>query len=278
MGRSLGVFGQRKMKLASQWSRHVVSFILPAHDEDVLLPGTLQSIKAAMVGLDLSYEVVVVDDASTDRTSEVAASAGARVVRVNVRQISAARNAGARAAKGDILIFVDADTIISSDVVAAAVRSLSEGAVGGGCVIRFDGHVPWWIRTLEPLASVVRRIVRMAPGCFLFCTREAFMKVGGFDEGIFAAEDMVMSNRLKRVGRFVMLRQRVITSGRKPRTCSAWEFASALVRLTVLGPRGARDRRHLSLWYGPRRRDPELTSTGDLVKEFDVLEASMQTD
>jgi glycosyltransferase involved in cell wall biosynthesis len=243
----------------------VLSFVVPAHNEEALLPKTLASIKAAMVGIDDVHEVVVVDDASTDRTWEVAASTGARVVKVDVRQISAARNVGARVAAGDILVFVDADTTVSHQVIVAVRQSMKVGAVGGGCAVHFDGHVQLWAGILEAVARWGYRIVRMAAGCFLFCTRQAFMQVGGFDEGIFAGEEAVMSSRLKKVGRFVVLREQVITSGRKLRAYSGLEITCALGRLALLGRRGVVDRQRLDLWYGPRRQDPEAPGDGDPV-------------
>jgi hypothetical protein len=78
----------------------------------------------------------------------------------------------------------------------------------------------------------------MAAGCFLFCTRQVFMEVGGFDEGIFAAEEVVLSSRLKKVGRFVILREQVIISGRKLRAYSALEITRAFVRIALLGAEG----------------------------------------
>ena len=92
----------------------MISFIIPAHNEELLLPATLGAIDDAAKLLDEPYEVVVADDASTDRTADVGRSGGARVVAVQHRQISATRNAGARIAVGDRFIFVDADTVVTA--------------------------------------------------------------------------------------------------------------------------------------------------------------------
>ena len=250
----------------------MLSFVVPAHDEEALLPRTLESIRTAMVGIDEVHEVVVVDDASTDRTSEVAASTGARVVKVDAGQISAARNVRAQVALGDLLVFVDADTTVSHEVIRAVRQSVRQGAVAGGCAVHFDGRLPLWARILEPVVRWWYRTFRMAAGCFLFCTRQAFMDVGGFDEGIFAGEEAVMSSRLKRVGRFIVLREQVVTSGRKLRAYSGLEIAHALGELAFLGRRGVADRRRFDLWYGPRRPDPAaaghrspVASAGDLT-------------
>src|SRR3712207_6473552 len=110
----------------------MVSFIVPAHNEERLLGPTLEAIQSAAAQLRIRHELIVVDDASTDRTAEIARGHGARVVAVDVRQIARVRNAGARACSGSILIFVDADTVISGDVVKASLSALERGAVGGG--------------------------------------------------------------------------------------------------------------------------------------------------
>src|SRR5690242_3953856 len=85
-----------------------LSFVVPAHDEAPRLPATLASLHAAARACGVDYEIVVVDDASTDATAEVAAANGARVLRVEHRHIAATRNAGAAAATGARLVFVDA--------------------------------------------------------------------------------------------------------------------------------------------------------------------------
>jgi len=98
----------------------MISFIVPAYNEERLLGHTLASIHAAAHVLSRPYEIVVVDDASTDSTVAIARQGGARVVSVRLRQIAGTRNAGARAARGSILIFVDADTLVPGRTLAAA--------------------------------------------------------------------------------------------------------------------------------------------------------------
>src|SRR5262245_57886640 len=127
----------------------VISFIIPAHNEEEFIGRTLTAIHTAARAVDEPYEVIVANDGSTDRTGEIAQANGARVVNVNYRQISATRNAGARAASGDRFIFVDADTMVTERVVRAAVNSLRRGLVGGGCTVRFDGPVPFYAEVLE---------------------------------------------------------------------------------------------------------------------------------
>ena len=233
-----------------------VSFIVPAFNEERLLAATLGAIESAATALGEPFEVIVADDASTDGTASIARRHGARVVAVTHRQIAATRNAGARAALGRWLIFVDADTLVTRDVVHAAVAALRAGAAGGGCDLRFEGEVPRYARVLIAAAWPLYQALGLAAGCFIFCSREAFEATGGFDETLFAAEETVLSRALRRQGRFVLLREYVITSGRKLRSYSARELLGGLVRLAFGGRRAMGRRQGLEFWYGERRVDP----------------------
>jgi glycosyltransferase involved in cell wall biosynthesis len=135
--------------------RTMITFIIPAHNEELLIGRTISVLHAAGAALNEPYEVIVVDDASTDATTKVAARCGARVVSVNYRQIAAARNAGAAQAQGDLLVFVDADTDVPGRVVGAAVHAMRSGAVGGGARARFEGSVPIYGRILEWLGGAL---------------------------------------------------------------------------------------------------------------------------
>ena len=235
----------------------MISFIVPAYNEERLLGATLDALRAAALAIGEPYELIVADDASTDRTAAVAAQYGAILVSVAHRQIAATRNSGARKANGDWLIFVDADTLVSEAVVRSAVEALRSGAVGGGAAVEFDGTVPLYARLLLPVLVRSFRWAGLAAGCFLFCTRNAFAAVGGFDEAFYGAEELVMSRALKRHGRFVVLRQAVITSGRKLRTHSVREMLAILARLALRGPGAVKQRQGMDLWYAERREDPQ---------------------
>jgi glycosyltransferase involved in cell wall biosynthesis len=203
------------------------------------------------------YEIVVADDGSTDRTAAIAKEYGAQVVSVANRQIAATRNAGARASTGEFLIFVDADTVVTRAAVRGAVDAMRAGAAAGGSSLRFDGRVPLFGRVLLGTLLPLYRMFGLAAGCFLFCTRRAFDGCGGFDETLFAAEELAMSRALKRQGRFVVLREIVTTSGRKVRAYSAREMVGMLGRLLLAGNAGVKQRQGTEVWYGERRTDPE---------------------
>jgi len=222
-----------------------------------LLGATLDALHEAGRSLNEPYEVVVADDASTDRTGSIAERHGARVVRVAHRQIAATRNSGARAAMGELFIFVDADTIVSKAVVRAAVDAMRGGAAGGGASVQFDVGVPRYAKLLMPVLAWFYRAAGLAAGCFLFCSRDAFLTVGGFDEAFFGAEEIVISRALRNHGRFVVLREAVTTSGRKLRTHSGVEVFKILVRLALRGPQAVKQREGMELWYAQRRQDPK---------------------
>lgn len=236
----------------------LISFIVPAYNEEALLPRTLTAIHTAARAIGETFEVIVADDASTDRTATVASDHGARVVAAQCRQIAGTRNAGARTAQSEMLIFVDADTIVTEGAVRGAIEAMRGGAVGGGCAFRFDGRVPLYGRLLLAVAGPIYRAMGLASGCFVFCTRAAFFAAGGFNEKLFGGEEAAISRALKREGRFVILRENVITSGRKLRAHSGREVLGFLARIALSGAKALRKREGLDIWYGKRRADPGI--------------------
>jgi glycosyltransferase involved in cell wall biosynthesis len=231
----------------------VISFVIPAHNEEGLIGATVRAVHDAAAGLE--HEVIVADDGSTDRTAEVARGEGAVVVRIEARHIAAARNAGARASSGEMLVFVDADTIVPREALREAVRAIEAGAVGGGASIQFDRWVPLYARLMVGVIAWLFRLLRLTGGCFLFCRRDAFEAAGGWDERYFVGEEVHLCRALKRFGKFVIVRTRVTTSGRKLRTYSAREVMGTLLRLSARGMNAGRTREGADLWYGERRKD-----------------------
>lgn len=234
----------------------MISFIVPAYNEEQCLADTLDALHAAGRGLGEPYEVVVADDASTDRTAAIALEKGAIVVSVANRQIAATRNSGAQRATGELFIFVDADTIVNEMVVRCAVQAMRAGAVGGGAGIRFDEPVPAYARLLLKVIVRLFRSIGWAAGCFLFCSRSAFTATGGFDEKYYGAEEIVMSRALKRHGKFVILTQAVTTSARKLRTYSVREVLVLMARMTLRGTKALKQRQGMEFWYAGRKEDP----------------------
>lgn len=234
----------------------MLSFIVPAYNEELELPSTLAAItRAAADSGNAEHELIVVDDGSTDRTAQIAREAGAQLVSINRRQIAASRNAGARAAGGDVLFFVDADTRIRATHITGAITALAAGYSGGSAHIQTDGDLPWWGRLFLSLLCTVYFAVNLGAGAFLFTTRQNFAAAGGFDEQFFVGEEVYFSQALKKLGRFKILREAVLTSGRKLRMYSAGEVFSQLFAILIRGKRAARSRDRLALWYGGKREN-----------------------
>ena len=234
-------------------SKPMISFIVPAYNEEHELPDTLAAIHDAASCAAQPYEIIVVDDASTDATPKIAASAGAKVIPINRRQIAASRNAGGRAAKGEYLFFVDADTRINRAHVSGGIAALEDGCAGGGARVVMDGFIPVWGRMLLRGFSSVYFALNLGAGAFLFTTRRNFDLVGGFDEQYFAGEEVYFSLELKKRGGFKVLREPVVTSARKLRMYPAKDFLRKFFGVIFRGPRGVRSRKRLSLWYDGKR-------------------------
>ena len=233
------------------------SIIIPAFNEGAELTATLDAIRAAMAAQRLTGECIVVDNNSTDDTATIATAAGADlVVSEPINQIARARNAGAQASRGQRLIFVDADTRISAELLTAALHQLATGNCGGGAIIEFEtvdqvGVVGRWGIAIWRQIST---FTRTAAGSFLFCRRDAFEAVGGFDQKLYAGEEVRLSRLLRKWGRahdlgFVIITQPPArTSARKfdwysgPKMLG-WVFFMMLVPIAV------RSRRLCGFWY-----------------------------
>jgi glycosyltransferase involved in cell wall biosynthesis len=236
----------------------MISFIVPAYNEETELPSTLAAIHAAASAVSQPFEIIVVDDASTDATPEIAKQAGARIISIHRRQIAAARNAGARAANGEYLFFVDADTRINQVHITKAMIALEAGYAGGSARGVMDGIIPLWGRILLRVFCTLYFGLNLGAGAFLFTTRRNFAATGGFDEQYFAGEEVYFSLALRKLGPFKVLREPVLTSGRKLRMYPAKEIVGTLFIMILGGPRMARSRARLRLWYDGKRETDAL--------------------
>lgn len=171
------------------------SLVVPAYNEARYLPRLLDTVPA-----DPAIEVVVADNASTDATAAVAVARGCRVVRVERRMISAARNGGAAAARGEVLCFVDADSRLHPDTFTVIERTMADPrVVGGGTGITFERWSPGTTATYLWF-QLSFALSRLAIGV-VFCRRADFLLAGGFDERRHFSEDVEFLLRLRRLGR-----------------------------------------------------------------------------
>jgi glycosyltransferase involved in cell wall biosynthesis len=229
-----------------------ISVIVPAFNEEKLLGATLACIRDATSGMDV--ELIVCDNNSTDRTSEIARQAGAMVVFEPVNQISRARNVGAAAASGDWLVFVDADSFPDRALFAELAEAIAGGrCIGGGATVRFD-EADRLAKAAVAAWNAISRRLRWAAGSFVFCQAGAFRALGGFSTELYASEEIDFSRRLKRLGRLMILHRHPLrTSGRKVRLYSKTEYLKLLAKVVLTGGRSLRSREECFAWYDGRR-------------------------
>jgi glycosyltransferase involved in cell wall biosynthesis len=203
-----------------------LTVIIPAFNEEAYLPATLAAVHDAAVGL--PCEVIVVDNESTDRTREIALALGARVVSESVHNIGKVRNAGARAALSDVLVFVDADTSIPLALLGAIGTTLRRAdCVGGAVAVDYGPIGRRWLRWYLKGWAFWGTVFNMKQGAAQFCRRSAFNEIGGYDETIFMGEDIEFYWRLtrhaRRRGQFLAFLEtpRVVASSRRFNRMSA---------------------------------------------------------
>jgi glycosyltransferase involved in cell wall biosynthesis len=239
-----------------------VSLVVPAFNEERLLGGALAAIREAMGVFEeagWACELIVCDNNSSDRTAEIARAAGATVVFEPVNQIARARNAGAARASGEWLVFVDADSYPSVQLFRDAAETMQGGrCLAGGTTVAFETSDPI-VRLWLALWNAMSRITRWAAGSFIFCEAAAFRELGGFNEELFAGEEIDLFRRFKPRARrqrrsiVILHRHPLRTSDRKARLYSKREHFVFMLKTLLLGGRTLRDRKACYAWYDGRR-------------------------
>src|SRR5215469_7406934 len=182
-----------------------LSVIIPAFNEERYLPRTLSCLNQAINGLgehaDCHVEVVLVDNASTDRTAEIAASFGARIVSTPDHNIARVRNLGAGAASGELLVFLDADTLIPRELLSRILEVMDDATCLGGAVDIDYRPARALMRAYVGVWRAIGLALRMAQGATQFCRREAFAALNGYDDTLYMGEDCDFYWRLRRLAK-----------------------------------------------------------------------------
>lgn len=183
-----------------------ISVVVPAYNEEARLARSLGSLRHARLYLadtlpEVTSEILVVDNASTDATAVTASGFGAVVVGEPRRGVAIARNAGGRRASGDLLAFVDADYRVPLDFLAVLVRRFmaDPGLTAAGVRVVLEPNEIDPVRRVcaAHALNTMRKVTSMAFGVFVL-RRAWFEHTGGFDEDLFAYEDVELLRRLRR--------------------------------------------------------------------------------
>jgi glycosyltransferase involved in cell wall biosynthesis len=240
----------------------LVSIIIPAFNEERLLGGTLEHVKAAATVFDAHNwrtEIIVCDNNSTDRTAELARAFGAQVVFEPLNQIARARNRGASVARGDWLIFVDADSKPGKKLFGDVAAAIKGGrCLAGGSTVAIDENSAIGLAAVT-LWNSLSRVFRLLAGSFIFCETTLFREVGGFSSELFAGEELDLTQKLKRAARMrgkglvILSRNPLLTSARKMHLYSLREHLSFFLRASVRPNTMLRSREACHTWYDGRR-------------------------
>lgn len=229
------------------------SILIPARNEEAFLPTCLASIAEASKNVTGGVQTVVCVNRCTDRTEQIARDFGATIVHDDSKNLSMIRNAAARAATGEILLTIDADSAMSPNMLALIEEKLATGRyVGGGVLIlpsRYSLGIVLTGIMLLPLAAWYR----VSAGLF-WCYKRDFDAIGGFDESYITIEDVDFARRLKAHGkktgrRFAHLfRAHITTSTRKFDRFGDWYLVKRpLYFWTLL--RGRNNQREANQWW-----------------------------
>ncbi len=240
------------------------SIVIPAFNEEALLDESLSKLKQSLdVFLEEghSYELILCDNNSTDRTAQIARSHNVQVIFEPENQISKARNKGASIANGDYFIFIDADSFASKVLFKEFLEKISsKNILGGGALVymKTNGIVSFMALHLWRCVS---RLFRWAPGSFIFCRRDVFEKLGGFSTEYYASEEIDFSKRLKREARrlknnkaqIVILKNSVYTSDRKLHLYGVGDYLKLVFKYLLKGEKILKKKDNLPIWYDGKR-------------------------
>lgn len=236
-----------------------VSLIIPTFKEAAYLDRTLDIV----AHLDPPpLETIVVDGGSQDETLAVAASFSVQVLRSPARGRAVQMNAGARQARGDILVFLHADTQLPFDAIAVIQRTLSDKKVacGGFISLMAGAETTRWGISLHNALKTYYTAFLFRPICFwqglrilfgdqvMFCRRADFLDCGGFDTSLPIMEDAALCMQLLPYGRIVQVNRVVQSSDRRVAAWGAWKATGIYLTVGCLWAVGV-PARWLKAWY-----------------------------
>ncbi|MGZ8426976.1 MAG: TIGR04283 family arsenosugar biosynthesis glycosyltransferase [Candidatus Binatia bacterium] len=205
-----------------------ISVIVPVLNEEKSIAATLQALAHLQ-----PHETIVVDGGSQDRTAEIAAECGVKVI-LSERGRARQMNRGARQASGEVLLFLHADTRLPPTAFSDIAGPMGDPRyVGGRFDVELDGK-HWMLPLVGRLISYRSRLSKVATGDqALFVRRAVFQRMGGFAD-IPLMEDIAFCRRLKGLGEVACLRSRVVTSARRWEVDGVWRTIFRMWTLKLL--------------------------------------------
>lgn len=209
----------------------MISVIVPTLNEEKYIENTLKALRSSdYMG---KFEVIVTDGGSGDRTVRIAKKYADKVL-VNGRGISKGRNAGAAVAKGDVLLFIDADTIVTYNTLSEFEHVFKDRrVVAATCPIMLMSHqykdfmLYWELNQAVKLSMTKIRRPHIVGACFA-ARKSAFEEVGGFDETVETLEDFELSERLGKKGRTVFTEKTLVLTS--PRRIHKWGVVGGFLK------------------------------------------------
>ena len=239
----------------------LISVVIPAFNEAGYLGETLASLNRAKAFLQreggLQAEIIVVDNDSDDSTADVARALSATVVVEKQHNVAKVRNSGAKLSHGDVLVFVDADTVVPDKLLWCIAEVMSDASCFGGAVEPDYRPIKRTVKVYLQFWRVIGKFIGMAQGATQFCRRDLFFALNGYDETLFMGEDVDFHWRLKRVakrenGGVVFIEDpRVVSSTRRFDQWRLWRTVVWTNPLFIL-----LFRRRRTCWHGWYRAAP----------------------
>jgi hypothetical protein len=209
-----------------------LSIVIPAHNEEEYIERCLTSIFENCRVFGINPEVIVVLNRCTDRTGEIAAMLGAKSIDDDSRNLAKIRNAGIKKANGEIIITIDADSMMTKEYLTEFMVTIKSGKfVGGGTRVDFNRKSPGIFATKLMLDMYVL-VSGLSCGAFWFY-RRYYDAIGGFNEKLHFGEDMDFAKRLRAYGKSMNLKYgisgKIVTSSRKFDNYGDWYFFKLII-------------------------------------------------
>ncbi|MBW2978256.1 glycosyltransferase family 2 protein [Candidatus Woesearchaeota archaeon] len=173
-----------------------ISIIIPAYNEEKYIRRAINSIKRQTYS---SYEIIVVANGCTDKTLDIAKRYTDKYFDVKKKSVSISKNIGSQHAAGDVLVFFDADSVMSENLLKDIKKIIEQGYIGGVCKTFGDNkklktRIYWWLGHLY-------NYLYLLPHSLTFCRKNVFKKIKGYDEKLNIAEDSTLLKKIMKQGK-----------------------------------------------------------------------------